>query len=188
MVSITDNVRTKTRANLMAAYSCESNARAKYLAYAQKADREGYGKVADLFRAAAESEKIELNNQALVIQAMGGTPRTNIKHHAIRSTRKNLVDAKNEETYETAVMYPQFIAQAQKEDNEDAVRMFTYARAAEVQHVKFYEEALDNLNEWKSGKTEFRVCPICGYTVQAKPVFLACPVCATPTRLYESPR
>jgi len=36
--------------NLMAAYSGEMNANARYLAFAKKADEEGYGAVASLFR------------------------------------------------------------------------------------------------------------------------------------------
>lgn len=39
--------------NLLAAYNGESNANAKYLAFAKKADEEGYGQAASLFRAAA---------------------------------------------------------------------------------------------------------------------------------------
>src|SRR6476620_9328683 len=65
---------TKTLDNLQAAFDGESNANAKYLAFAKKADEEGYAKVASLFRAAARAEAIRFNNHAQVIKQLGANP------------------------------------------------------------------------------------------------------------------
>jgi rubrerythrin len=176
----------KTLENLMTAYNGESNAHAKYLAYAEKADAEGYGKVASLFRAAASAEKIHLTNHARVIESMGGTPKADIKLPAVKSTKQNLEDAVKGESYERSTMYPEFIAQAEKDNNPDAIRTFTYAQAAEAEHAKLYQTALADLPAWKAPKTDFYVCPTCGYTVEGKPSFAACPVCATPASLYQA--
>jgi rubrerythrin len=177
--------QNKTLDNLMAAYNGESNAHAKYLAYAEKADTEGYGKVASLFRAAASAEKIHLTNHARVIESMGGTPKADIKLPAVKSTKENLEDAVKGESYERSTMYPEFITQAEKENNADAVRTFTYAKAAEAEHAKLYQTALADLANWKVPKTNFYVCPTCGFTVEGKPSFAACPVCGTPAALYQ---
>jgi len=174
----------KTLDNLMAAYNGESNAHAKYLAYAQKADEEGYHKVASLFRAAASAEEVHLKNHAQVIKAMGGAPQADIKLPEIKSTKEDLEDAVKGETYERITMYPEFITQAEKDNNPDAVRTFTYAKAAEAEHAKLYQKALDNLAEWKAPKADFYVCPVCGYTVEGKPAFESCPICLTPAKLY----
>jgi len=176
---------SKTLENLMAAYNGESNAHAKYLAFAEKADKEGYGKVASLFRAAASAEEIHLKSHAEVIKGMGGVPKADIKVPEIKSTKENIESGLQGENYERITMYPDFIAQAQKEDNKAAVRTFTYAKFAEIEHAKLYKEALDNLETWKGAKTDFFVCPVCGYTVKGKPPFEACPVCATPTKDYK---
>ncbi len=178
--------QNKTLDNLMAAYNGESNAHAKYLAYAEKADAEGYGKVASLFRAAASAEKIHITNHARVIEGMGGTPKADIKLPVVKSTKENLEDAVKGESYERSTMYPEFIAQAEKENNPDAILTFTYAKAAEAEHAKLYQMALADLAKWKAPKTNFYVCPICGYTVEGKPSFTACPVCATPATLYQA--
>lgn len=178
--------QNKTLDNLMAAYNGESNAHAKYLAYSEKADAEGYGKVASLFRAAASAEKIHLKNHARVIEGMGGTPKADIKLPAVKSTKENLEDAVKGESYERSTMYPEFITQAEKENNPDAILTFTYAKAAEAEHAKLYQMALADLAKWKAPKTNFYVCPICGYTVEGKPSFAACPVCATPATLYQA--
>lgn len=102
--TLADSAQNKTLENLLTAYNGESNANAKYLAYAEKADEEGYAKVASLFRAAASAEKIHITNHA----------------------------------------------------------------------------------KWKAPKTDFYVCPICGYTLEGKPSFAACPVCNTPATLYQA--
>ncbi len=90
----------KTLENLQAAFNGESNAHAKYLAYANKADEEGYLKVATLFRAAAYAEEVHLNNHAKVIKGMGASPKAEIKLPEIHSTAQNLADAIKGETYE----------------------------------------------------------------------------------------
>ena len=48
---------TKTEANLMEAFSGESQARNKYTYYASKAKKEGYNQIADLFEETARNEK-----------------------------------------------------------------------------------------------------------------------------------
>lgn len=179
-----DTKNSKTLDNLQAAFNGESNAHAKYLAYAEKADAEGYGRVASLFRAAASAEKIHLTNHAQVIKSMGATPKAEIKLPEIKSTSDNLADAIKGESYERDTMYPDFLSQAKQDDNPDAIRTFTYAQAAEAEHARLYQKALSNLASWKAPKADFYVCPVCGYTVEGNPSFASCPVCATPASLY----
>lgn len=174
----------QTLENLMTAYNGESNAHAKYLAYAKKADAEGYGKVASLFRATATAEGIHMKNHAEVIQSLGGTPKAEIKLPEIKSTKDNLEGALKGETYENTTMYKEFIDQAQKDGDMAAVRTFSFARSAEAEHAKLYQEALDNLAAWKGPKADFYVCPTCGYTVEGKPTFTVCPVCGTTAKDY----
>jgi len=184
--TLSESAQNKTLENLMAAYNGESNANAKYLAYAEKADEEGYAKVASLFRAAASAEKIHLTNHARVIDSLGGTPKADIKLPAVKSTKENLEDAIKGESYERSTMYPEFISQAKQDDNPAAVQTFTYALAAEGEHAKLYTTALTELANWKAPRADFYVCPVCGYTVEGKPSFAACPVCRTPATLYKA--
>jgi len=175
----------KTLQNLQAAFNGESNAHAKYLAYSKKAEQEGYLKVASLFRAAAYAEEIHLNNHAKVITEMGGTPQAEIKLPEIKSTQENLADAIKGETYEQTTMYPEFIAQAEKDNNSAALETFGYAKAAEGEHAKLYQQALDNLESWKVAGNGFSVCPTCGFTVEGKPAFADCPVCGEAGDKYK---
>src|SRR5512142_2024615 len=121
----------KTLDNLQAAFNGESNARARYLAFAAKADQEGYAQAASLFRAAARAEEIHAANHAVVITNMGAVPKAVIEPSAVKSTRENLEAAIAGETYEREVMYPDFIAVAKEEKNSPALRTFTYALKVE---------------------------------------------------------
>ena len=84
-----------TMDNLKEAFAGESQANRKYLAFAKKADEEGYTQVAKLFRAAAEAETVHAHNHLTV---MGG----------IRSTEENLKAAIAGEEEEFEEMYPRF--------------------------------------------------------------------------------
>lgn len=174
-----------TLANLQAAFNGESNAHAKYLVYAEKADQEGYHRVGKLFRAAAKAEAIHSQNHAKVIRSMGAEPMADIKPATVKSTRENLQDAIKGETYEQQEMYPAFLEQAAADNNNDAEQTFRFAREAEIEHARLYKLALDNLDEWKASGTQFYVCPTCGFTVEGEPSFADCPVCAKPAKEYQ---
>lgn len=53
-----DAASTETLQNLQTALNGERNAHARYLAFAEEADQEGYEAVASLFRAAAAAEEV----------------------------------------------------------------------------------------------------------------------------------
>ncbi len=174
-----------TLENLQAAFNGESNARAKYLAFAQKADQDGYGQVASLFRAAAAAEEIHANAHANVIRKMGATPKADIALPQIKSTRENLAVAIEGETYERDVMYPNFIKDAKAENNRAAVKTCEFALAAEAEHARLYQEALDNLEKWRGGKRTFYVCLVCGFTTE-NPVADRCSVCNAPKDKFRA--
>ena len=156
----------KTLDNLQAAYNGESNAGAKYLEFGKQADNEGYGKAASLFRAAAAAEQIHRACVAAVIKKAGASPRAEIKLPPVKSTKQNLEDSANKgEAYERDTMYPRFIRQARADGNTDAARCFTYARAAEAEHFKLFEDAANNLGKMKGGATTYFVCREGGYTM-----------------------
>ena len=171
--------------NLMDAYNGESNARAKYLAYAKKADEEGYKAVGSLFRAAARAEEVHAGNHAKVIAAMGGKAKADIKLPKILTTKENLLAAVAGETYERDTMYPGFIKTAKMEGNIDALRSFNYAKTAEAEHASMYQSAADNLDSLKDSQpVTYYVCTVCGFTT-ANMNFDKCPSCYQPKHVYE---
>ncbi len=172
----------KSLDNLMAAYDGESNAHARYLAFAKRADEEGYAAAAALFRAAARAEEIHAASHAEVIRKLGGTPKADVRTPEVGATLRNLEAAVKGESYERDTMYPDFIRQARAEGSRDALRSFNYAKTAEAEHAKLYAEAAANLEAWKGART-FYVCTVCGYTT-TRLDFEKCVSCFNPKDRY----
>jgi rubrerythrin len=176
---------TGTLDNLQTAFNGESNAGARYLAFAEKADQEEYGEVASLFRAAAKAEETHATNHAVVIRKMGGTPQAKIETPVVKSTKENLEAAIKGESYERDTMYPEFLKQARAEGNKDAVETFNYAKTAEAEHAKLFTDDLNALPKLKGSKAKtYYVCAVCGFTTSTLD-FSKCPSCFSHKDKYE---
>jgi rubrerythrin len=165
--------------NLQAAYNGESNANARFLAFAQKADDEGYGRIASLFRASARAEQVHFEHHAMIITDLGGIPAAGIKLPPVKSTGENLANALADETRESTVMYPQFAAQAEKDDIPDAVIAFEDAKRADEARAQIYASTLGDPAAWRGPRQDFYVCPVCGIIAEKLPPD-SCPICSTP--------
>jgi len=155
----------KSYDDLMAAFAGESQARNKYIAFAKKADDEGYAATAKLFRAAAEAELIHAQNH---FKAAG----------EVKATVDNLQAAIAGESYEVTSMYPPMLANAQAEGNKKGANSINFALEVEKVHEALYREALATLSK-DAEAFDYYVCPICGYT-HARNAPEKCPVCGTP--------
>jgi rubrerythrin len=161
--------------DVMAAYNGESNAQAKYVAFAKKADQEGYAGVASLFRAAARGEEFHARTDADIIKKLGGTPSAAVTPAAVKTTAENLKAAIEAESYERDKMYPAYIADALAAGNKDAIKAFKAAAAVEAEHAKLLTQAASNLSSWKTAR-KFFVCQTCGLPVVVID-FNKCPIC-----------
>ena len=171
-----------TLENLQTAFNGESNAKARYEAFAAKAETEGYLGVAGLFKAAALSESIHAARHAKAIEAMGGMPKAEPKAPIVKSTKENLKAALKVENSESKKMYPAFAKQAMADKNEKAAMSFKSAMATEISHAKLCSQALAKLGDWKA-KMKFIVCQTCGYTTNDLNIKL-CPVCSQPREQF----
>jgi rubrerythrin len=154
---------TTTEGYLKEAFAGESQANRKYLAFAKKAEQEGFSNVARLLRTAAEAETIHALGHLSALDA-------------IKSTADNLRAAIEGETYEFKEMYPPMLDLAQKE-NHKAKRMFGYAVKAEAVHAQLYKLALEAVAQGKDlTETKFYLCPVCGHIELGNPPDV-CPIC-----------
>ena len=160
---------SKTETNLHDAFAGESQANRKYLAWAKKAEQEGFKQIAKLFKAVAEAETIHAHNH---LKQMGG----------IKGTKENLEAAMAGEVFEFQKMYPQMIQEAEAEGDKNAVRTFTYANEVEKVHAELYKKALADLG--KNADADYYVCSVCGHTVTNDPPD-ECPVCKSKKQAYK---
>jgi rubrerythrin len=160
----------KTEQFLKDAFAGESQANRKYLAFAAKADQEGFPQVARLFRAAAEAETVHAHSH---LRALNG----------VHSTKENLQAAISGETHEFKTMYPEMIEAARAEGQKVAERSFNYANLVEKVHAQLYQKLLDSLGKSQENYSYY-VCPVCGYTAEKEPPG-TCPVCGTKGEMFK---
>lgn len=161
---------SKVYDDLMAAFAGESQANRKYLAFAKKADQDGFTQIARLFRAVAAAETVHALNHFRTAEE-------------VKTTEENLQTAIKGENYENTVMYPNFIKDADSEGNAKALRSFNYANEAEKVHEALYRDALATLG--KPGEEyDYYICPVCGYT-HKRSAPDKCPVCGALGSKFE---
>jgi len=154
-----------TDENLKEAFAGESQANRKYLAFAKKAEQDGFPNVARLFRTAAEAETIHAHGH---LNAMGG----------VESTAENLRAAVDGETYEYTTMYPPMLEKAEA-DGHKAKRMFNLASKAEAVHANLYKQAFEAVQRGEDlAEKDFYLCPVCGHIEFGKAPD-TCPICGT---------
>ena len=158
-----------TEQNLKDAFAGESQANRKYLAFAKKAEEEGFEQVAKLFRAAAAAETIHAHNH---LKALAG----------VKSTKENLMAAINGESYEFQQMYPRMIDDAKAEGQDFALRSFNMANEVEKVHAALYKKALEDLG--KNMSADYYVCTVCGYTAEGEAPD-DCPVCKAKKKAFR---
>ncbi len=156
---------------LKEAFAGESQANRKYLAYAEKADRDGYPQTARLFRAAAAAETVHAHSHLRALKAIG-------------STADNLKDAIEGESHEFKTMYPEMLKQAQSEGHRAAERSFGFALEVEKVHGGLYQTMLDNLESAGREEYAYYVCPVCGHTV-GREAPDTCPICGTKGSMFK---
>jgi len=160
----------KSEQYLKEAFAGESQANRKYLAFAAKADQEGYAQAARLFRAAAEAETVHAHNH---LRTLNG----------VKSTQENLQEAVNGETHEFKKMYPEMIGAAKAEGNKPAEKTFSYANEVEKIHAQLYQNLLNNLGKSQENYPYY-VCPVCGFTAE-KQAPGTCPVCGIKGEMFK---
>jgi rubrerythrin len=173
-----------TLANLQTAYTGESSAHDRYVAFAKEAEEEGYEPVASLFRAAARGEEIHARNHLEVLKGNGAWTQASVETFGVQSTVDSLQEAILGEVYERDVMYPSFVHQARAEGSRQAARSFQLAQKAETQHAALFTQALQDLQRMRGEAVPYFVCSECGF-ISARADARRCPVCSAPADQFE---
>ncbi len=160
-----------TTENLQNAFAGESQANQKYRAFAKKAEKEGFGNIAKLFRTTAEAERIHAEGHLKALDQVG-------------STAENLQAAIDGETHEFEDMYPPMVTQAEEEGHKAKV-MFKFATKAEAVHAELYAKAKEAVqNGVDLDITDFYLCPVCGH-IELGAAPERCPICGAKAHIFE---
>lgn len=147
---------------LKEAFAGESKAYVRNLAFARKADQEGYPQIGRLFRAVAEAEKVHAEEYLKYLEGVIGETAENLK-----TAFENEIRAKTD-------FYPAFIKEAFDLKREDVAWSFIRSRDVEERHAKLYKDALGAMLSDKH--IDYHVCRVCGYVFEEE-LPDRCPVC-----------
>ena len=165
---------SETTKNLKEAFAGESQANRRYLAFARKAEDEGYLQIAKFFKAAAEAETVHALNHLRIIGE-------------VNSTIDNVKAAISGETHEFKTMYPEFIDLANNEGNKQAVWSFSVANKVEKIHANLLAKINAVLEEGKKlDNFDYYVCKVCGNTVEYSAPE-KCPICGAAKEQFFKP-
>lgn len=165
----------KTKENLMAAFSGESQARNKYDYFAKVARKEGYLYIAKIFEETALNEMQHAKDEFKLLKGIG-------------DTKANLKEAIKGEDYETSEMYPSFAKEAEEEGNKEAARLFRQIAKVEKEHRERYKKLLSLVEKGTVYKRDASIrwkCSKCGYIHEGKEPPEKCPSCQHPREYYE---
>ncbi len=159
---------SKTEKNLYTAFTGEVQAHAKYKYFSDKAKKEGYEQIAEIFKYTAENE---LEHAKLWFKALG----------KLGDTKQNLEEARNGEHFEWTEMYKEFAEVAQEEGFIQIARLFRGVADIENHHEQRYQALLSNIVRDEVFKKEHKVlwqCRNCGHIYEGKDAPKMCPVCS----------
>lgn len=159
---------SRTIKNLKTAFIGESQALARNLAFARRAEEDELPGMAHLFRAVAAAEQVQAYRYLDCMDI-------------IRDTQENLNAAFERENMAFMKAYPQLLKEANEEDEQHVVRIFGHSRDVEKSHLKLYEKALQHMLAEKDA--EYHVCQVCGYIADGS-VPDECPVCGAKSKMF----
>jgi len=148
---------------------------ARYNAFAEKAQEEGYFGVADLFRATAKAETIHLSRFTAMMNTRGiELPPDTARPVVVGTTSANLQTAIAAENGERDGSYRDGYNVASEAGDTEIAKVFDQTRDVETEHANLEQAALRNLDPMKQPHT-YKVCEICGYTTDVNS--FTCPLC-----------
>ena len=166
---------TKTEANLMAAFAGESQAHTKYLYYASKAKKDGYGQISKIFEETAANEK---EHAKIWFKLLGG----------IGDTLENLYSAAEGENYEWTDMYAQMAVDAREEGFDHIAFLFEQVGKIEKEHEERYRKLVANIEGGlvfsRDGDMIWE-CSNCGHIHVGQKAPELCPVCEHPQAYFQ---
>jgi rubrerythrin len=160
---------TTLKKGLIQVFENESQAYIKCLAFAKKAESEGYNQIARLFRTVAETERILAQHHLRAMEEVG-------------ATRDNMQEVLNEDVDSNENKYLSLIEEAKAEGNTWATKSLCYAHEDRKIIKKLFKRALEDIGRNK--EVDCYLCKACGFIVENE-VPEKCPVCGSRKETFK---
>jgi rubrerythrin len=147
--------------NLARVFAAESKAQVRNAAFALKAEQEGYGQLARLFRAAADAKSVHARRYLFLIRGKIGGSEENVK----AALKDELASLKKD--------YPSMV-NAARLGSTAVKKAFVQSMKTNEEQAEFLREVLQDLLQGR--ETVYYVCEICGH-IHTDVVPKNCPIC-----------
>lgn len=179
---------TRTKHNLLASFAGESQARARYTLFAQKAIEEGYQQIAEIFMKTAEQELSHAKQFFSYLE--GGMVEIKAAYPAgvVADTLTNLKEAAAGEHEEWGDLYASFAVTAQEEGFTQIANLYKNISKVEQMHEERYRRLIERMETgevFSSPEPIKWYCRMCGFTTVAKTAPKRCPVCGVDQSWFE---
>lgn len=183
---------TETADNLMKAFAGESQARNRYVFFADTARREGYMEIAEIFEETAANEQAHakrfynflveggLNHDAVTVGADYPV--------SLGDTQDNLLSAAQGEHEEWAALYKEAADMAEKEGFQTVAAAYkAIAKVEEFHEQRFLElkERMERDEVFKRPEKTKWICMVCGYIHEGYEAPRICPSCNHAQSYYK---
>ncbi len=179
---------TRTEKNLLASFAGESQARARYTLFAEKARQEGYEQIAAIFLETAEQELSHAKQFFSFLEGGAVEIRGAYPAGVVGDTATNLAEAAAGEREEWGELYESFAKIAQEEGFQKIANLYKLIAGVEQMHEQRYLKLLDRV---KKGMVFEDIVPVewmcrkCGYTITSKAAPKRCPTCGMDQAWFE---
>lgn len=153
----------------MKMFTSGAEAHVRYIAFAEKAEQEGYPGAAKIFRAVAKAK---------FYHALSHFRATNM----VDSTVENLKQAIEEEGYDSEKAYPSMVQDAIKDHMLEARHSLEYGMSIGPIILRLLSRAKGTPDSHEEG--DYYICPECGNIVFGSPPE-KCPFCGVDASLFE---
>ncbi len=177
---------TETGKNLLRAFAGETQARARYEFFSDKAKQDGYVQISDIFKETADNEKEHAKRfYDLLVGGFNGSIPTELEitgsYPIVQGTTlENLNNSSKAENHEASDVYPNFSKIANQEGFTEVANVFLAIAVAEKHHQERFALLAKNLQEGKVFKKDEKViwkCSHCGYLHEGLEATTICPSC-----------
>lgn len=172
--------------HLQKAYSREYGASVRYEKWGEKAEKEGWKRVASLFRGISHSEKVHAENHAAALKVLGADPIANVEVPEAGTVEEMLKQALELEKETAEKFYPELIEGLKGlKDHGMLLKNFESAKAHDEQCAGLCERASKDAKQWNAEGGDFTVCLICGELMEGAPP-ATCPKCGADKEKFKT--
>ncbi len=166
---------TKTEQCLREAVSGEAQAALLYAFFSEKAKKDGFEEIAEIFSETAQNERAHAKIYLDLLAC-------------ISKTDNNLENSAKTELHEHSVMYPEFAAIARSEGFDAVANTFETIAQIESEHESRFRLLMNQVRNnavYSKGEAVEWICRNCGHRKKGTEADEICPVCKHPRSFFE---